>query len=184
MQKPEPDEQRNDEMAEAVDSGTDTILEELPEGPTADQEVIAQLQAQVAELMEQIQRPPATTTEITGEDGVQIIVEPPELAEEEFEEVHTEPIRLRGLENLVRQASGQILVYGPFDDYTIVNTDFGEYGMSQGLIIGFQIRDWFNKKESRMEQQPFSVYWDSATGDPVRGNAVAFEDYKKPGQRG
>ena len=95
------------------------------------------------------------TTGVLDQPGPEIVMGP---AEEELSEdeqivvVEQKRIELSGMENLVTDQSGQVLIYGPFDEYRIVNSDFGDYAVTKGLVLGFQIRDWFNKKEQRMEK--------------------------------
>ncbi len=123
------------------------------------------------------------TTRVLDPDGPEVIMVEPESSEESVVVVEEKRIELASMPNLVTSQSGQVLIYGPFDEYRIVNSDFGDYGVSMGMVLGFQTRDFFNKKESRMEKQPFPVYWNAETGKQVYGSGIAPEDYRKPKAR-
>ena len=123
------------------------------------------------------------TTRVLDQDGPEVVMTEHEEAEESVVVIEEKRIELSKLPDLVTNQAGQVLIYGPFDEYRIVNADFGDYGVSMGMVLGFQIRDFFNKKESRMEKQPFPVYWNAETGKQVYGSGVAPEDYRKPKAR-
>ena len=123
------------------------------------------------------------TTRVLDQDGPEVIMTEPESSEESVVVIEEKRIELASMPDLVTNQAGQVLIYGPFDEYRIVNADFGDYGVSKGMVLGFQIRDFFNKKESRMEKQPFPVYWNAETGKQVYGSGVAPEDYRKPKAR-
>ena len=127
----------------------------------------------------------ATTRVLDQPAGPEIVMteSDPESADESVVVVEQKRIELKSLPDLVTNQSGQVLIYGPFDEYRIVNADFGDYAVTKGLVLGFQIRDFFNKKESRIEKQPFPVYWNAESGERVLGSGIAFKDYKKPGRR-
>ena len=125
----------------------------------------------------------AGTTRVLDQDGPEVVMTEPEAVKESVVVVEEKRIELENMPDLVTNQGGQVLIYGPFDEYRIVNSDFGDYAVSMGMVLGFQIRDFFNKKEQRMEKQPFPVYWNAATGKRVIGSGIAPEDYKKPGRR-
>ena len=125
-----------------------------------------------------------TTRVLDQPDGPEVVMTEPTPIEESVIVVEEKRIELENMDDLVTNQGGQVLIYGPFDEYRIVNSDFGDYAVSEGMVLGFQIRDFFNKKESRMEKQPFPIYWRAETGKRVIGSGVAPQDYKKPGRRG
>lgn len=122
----------------------------------------------------------ATTT--LGESSV-VVTEPEPEDETATEEIVHRPITIEGIPDLVRNQAGQALIFGPFDDYRIVTTDFGEYACPFGMVLGFQLRDWWNDKEHRMERQPFPVYWNAEDGKPTHPSGVPIGATPTPGRR-
>ena len=126
----------------------------------------------------------AGTTRVMDQAGPEVVMTEPEETEDSVVVVEEKRIELQKLSDLVTNQADQVLIYGPFDEYRIVNSDFGDYAVSKGMVLGFQIRPFFNKKEQRMEQQPFPVYWNAESGKQVSGSGVRLEDQRKPGRRG
>lgn len=151
----------------------------------------ANLQDAVTEAAEQIEEEltggfTAGTTRVLDQAGPQVVMVPTEDTDEPVQDVvvvEERRIELQSIPDLVTNQAGQVLIYGPFDEYRIVNTDFGDYGVTLGNVLGFQIRDFFNKKESRIEKQAFPVYWKADTGKRVLGSGIDPADYRKPGRR-
>lgn len=123
------------------------------------------------------------TTGVLDQGGPEIVVSEIVEDNEPVVVVEQKRIELAGTADLVTNQSGQVLIFGPFDEYRIVNTDFGDYGVTMGCVLGFQIRDFFNKKESRVEKQPFPVYWNAETGKRVIGSGIDPKDHRKPKAR-
>lgn len=65
-------------------------------------------------------------------------------------------------------------VYGPFDEWEAVTTQFGEYGLAPGLRLSFEPREMLNKSTLQMEVVPGPVYFDDK-GKHVHGNGVDLE---------
>lgn len=127
----------------------------------------------------------AGTTRILDQpSGPEIIMKPAETQAPDTVVIEQKRIELENLDGLVTNQGGEVLIYGPFEEYRVVNADFGDYAVTRGNVLGFQIRDFFNKKEQRMEKQPFPVYWKAETGKQVMGSGIDPKDYNKPGERG
>lgn len=65
-------------------------------------------------------------------------------------------------------------LYGPFREYEIVTTDYGEYGLRRGLRLGFIAKERLNKQTLQMERHPFPVYF-AADGVEMHGNGVGLD---------
>jgi hypothetical protein len=63
-------------------------------------------------------------------------------------------------------------IYGPFTDYVIVTTDYGDYGLSRHLVLGFANEQQLNKETFQMEDVPRARYYRLSDGERVRGNGV------------
>jgi hypothetical protein len=63
-------------------------------------------------------------------------------------------------------------LYGPFTDYTIVTTDFGDYGLARHLVLGFANEQILNKETFQMDNVARARYYRLKDGERVRGNGV------------
>jgi hypothetical protein len=63
-------------------------------------------------------------------------------------------------------------IYGPFTDYVIVTTDYGDYGLSRHLVLAFVNEQVLDKKTFQMVNVPRARYYRLKDGERVRGNGV------------
>ena len=56
--------------------------------------------------------------------------------------------------------------YGPYRDYVLITTPYGEYAVEPGHVMHFEQREWFNPKEGRTEVRWFPVYTKVNVRDP------------------
>jgi hypothetical protein len=68
-------------------------------------------------------------------------------------------------------------LYGPFTNYQIVTTDFGDFGLKRGLVLGFVMIQKLNKETFQMEDIPQAHYFRLKDGERVRGNGVHPSDF-------
>lgn len=67
-------------------------------------------------------------------------------------------------------------LYGPFTDYQIVTTDFGDFGLARHLLLGFELEDRLDKESFQMVKVPRSRYYRLSDGKRVRGNGFLPEE--------
>lgn len=73
-------------------------------------------------------------------------------------------------------SSGDVGEWGPYGDYHIVNTGFGEYGIEKGKILFFVVIPTFNRKTGVFEDRRFPRY---RAENQSREDALAeFEAYQ------
>lgn len=143
---------------------------------SVDAELAAALEADEAEGVEEVH----TSTDL----DVDVVMREPVEDFASVETVERPTLELEGLPDLVRDQGGNVLLYGPFSRYREVTTEFGLYGVPEGLLLGFQIRDHWIRKEGRLSKEPFPVYWRAKTGEHVLGSGLPKAAFKKPGRRG
>lgn len=68
-------------------------------------------------------------------------------------------------------------LYGPFTEYQIVTTDYGDFGLARGLLLGFVWEERLNKETMQMENVPRSRYFRLTDGERVRGNGSHPDDW-------
>lgn len=56
--------------------------------------------------------------------------------------------------------------WGPYADYTLVTTAWGEYAVPAGKILTFEIKKVKNLKSGEIEDRPMPQYEDVAIEDP------------------
>ena len=105
-----------------------------------------------------------------------------------------------GIDPIMGLVNSPDYTFGPFRDYTIVTSDFGEHAVKGGLIMMFQQRNVFDKKELAWDLVAFPLYFkpqldkkgkyvrDEDTGQilldhELMGSGVEFENYKRPKPR-
>ncbi len=99
--------------------------------------------------------------------------------EEPVEPVSVEPMTLNDRLTWIAEMHPDLIggrLYGPLTDYQIVTTDFGDFGLSRFLVLGFELEDRLDKQTFQMVQVARSRYYRLTDGQRVRGNGILPEE--------
>ena len=74
-------------------------------------------------------------------------------------------------------SAGVIDRWGPFEEYTYVTNQYGDYGLQAGLVLTFEMKERLNRDTFEMETVPVPIRR-AATADELAQYGVTLEKQK------